>query len=67
MRIGFTEAEMDLVGDELGAQRDQATRAAAGVGDDPCADGRDTDRAHVRLREIESVMRESEDRAIPQS
>jgi hypothetical protein len=65
MRIGFTEAEMTLVSKELRAQRDEATRAAAEVRDDPSANGRDTDGAHDRLREIESVMREIEDHAMP--
>lgn len=31
MRIGFTEAEMDLVSEELRAQRGQATREATDV------------------------------------
>jgi hypothetical protein len=65
MRIGFTEAEMGLVTEELRVQRDEATRAAAGVGDGPCAEVRDTDHAHDQLREIESVMRDIEDRAMP--
>jgi hypothetical protein len=65
MRIGFTDAEMRLVSQELRSQRDEATREAAGVLSDLGADGRDTDRAHDRLREIESVMREIEDRAMP--
>jgi hypothetical protein len=67
MRIGFTKAEMDLVSQELRAQRDQATLVAAEARVAPGADGRDTDRAHDRLREIESVMRDIEDHAMPDS
>jgi hypothetical protein len=56
---------MRLVSRELRSQRDEATRAAADVRADPSADDRDTDDAHDRLREVESVMREIEDRAMP--
>jgi hypothetical protein len=56
MRICLGAGELELVVDELRAQRAQATREVSGVYDHPHASDRDVDDAHDRLREVEAAL-----------
>jgi hypothetical protein len=63
IRIGFTAREMPLIGDQLRAERAEATRIAAGIHEVAGADAHSVDAAHDRLREIEAVMQFIEEQA----